>query len=153
MIVHHNNTIIHIVDGPKPTLRYKEIHEAIQPGDKFMMVHEVFDKERAIYVSAVCQDVVEKKYSNWFELKVVEEQKEIIYSKKKRVVITKRVIHSCTATIGKILSDSAIGGIFSSADLSKALEKRSLKDLFEDKKLGKRVIEDVKLKRRISLIW
>ena len=153
MIVHHNNTIIHIVDGLKPTLRYKEIHEAIQPGDKFMMVHEVFDKERAIYVSAVCQAVVEKKYSNWFELKVVEEQEEIIYSKKKRVVITKRVIHSCTATIGKILSDSAIGGIFSSADLSKALEKRSLKDLFEDKKLGKRVIEDVKLKRRISLIW
>ncbi len=35
MIVHHNNTIIHIVDGPKPALRYEEIHKAIQPGGYF----------------------------------------------------------------------------------------------------------------------
>lgn len=40
MIVHHNNVIIHIVDGPKPALRYEEIHKAIQPGDKFMMKSE-----------------------------------------------------------------------------------------------------------------
>lgn len=152
MTVDLNGVAIHISEGTKPALRYKEIHEAIQPGDKFMMVYEVFDKERAIYVSSAGQAVVEKKYRNWFELKVIEEREEVVHSKKKRVAITKRVIHSCTATIGKILSDSAIGGIFSSADLSKALEKRSLKDLFEDKKLGKRVIEDVKLKRRISLI-
>lgn len=152
MIVRHNNTIIHIVDGPKPALRYKEIHEAIQPGDTFMMECEILDEERAIYVSAVCQAVVEKKYRNWFELKVIEEREEVVRSKKRRIVITRKLVHNCSATLGKILSDSAIGGIFSSADLSKALEKRSLKDLFEDKKLGKRVIEDVKLKRRISLI-
>mgnify|MGYP000741529409 CR=1 FL=1 len=152
MIACHNNTIIHIVDGPKPALRYEEIHNAIQPGDTFMMEFEILDKEKAIRVSTVCQAVVEKKYRNWFELKVIEEREEVVHSKKKRAVITKRVIHNCSATLGKILSDSAIGGIFSSADLSKALEKRTLKDLFEDKKLGKRVIEDVKLKRRISLI-
>lgn len=141
MIVHHNNTIIHIVDGPKPTLRYKEIHEAIQPGDKFMMVHEVFDKERAIYVSAVCQAVVKKKYHNWCELKVIEEKEEVVYSKKKKIAIRiKRIERTMSATIGQILTDSTLGVILSSPALSKMLETKTLKELLEDKELGRKLL-------------
>ena len=70
----------------------------------------------------------------------MEEQEEIIYGKKKRVVITKRVIHSCTATIGQILTDSTLGVILSSPALSKMLETKTLKELLEDKELGRKLL-------------
>ena len=141
MIVHHNNTIIHIVDGPKPSLRYKEIHEAIQPGDTFLMKCELFIKENAIPVIKICEATVEKKYRNWCKLKVVEEREEVVYGKKKkRSIRTKRVEHDMSATIGQILMDSTLGAILCSAALSKALEKRSLKELLEDKELGRNLL-------------
>nr|DAN14250.1 MAG TPA: hypothetical protein [Bacteriophage sp.] len=141
MIVHHNNTIIHIVDGPKPSLRYKEIHEAIQPGDTFLMKCELFIKENAIPVIKICEATVEKKYRNWCKLKVVEEREEVVYGKKKkRSIRIKRVEHDMSATIGQILMDSTLGAILCSAALSKALEKRSLKELLEDKELGRNLL-------------
>ena len=141
MIVHHNNTIIHIVDGPKPSLRYKEIHEAIQPGDTFLMKCELFIKENAIPVIKICEATVEKKYRNWCKLKVVEEREEVVYGKKKkRSIRTKRVEHVMSATIGQILMDSALGAILCSPALSKALEKKTLKELLEDKDLGRKLL-------------
>ena len=141
MIVHHNNTIIHIVDGPKPALRYKEILEAIQPGDKFMMKCELFIKENAIPVIKICEVEVKKVYHNWCELKVIEEREEVVHGKKKkRPSRTKRVAHVMSATIGQILMDSALGVILCSPALSKALEERSLKELLEDKELGRKLL-------------
>ena len=141
MIVHHNNTIIHIVDGPKPALRYEEIHQAIQPGDTFLMKCELFIKENAIPVIKTCEVEVKKVYHNWCELKVVEEREEVVYGKKKkRSIRTKRVEHDTSATIGQILMDSALGAILCSPALSKALEKRSLKELLEDKELGRNLL-------------
>ena len=141
MIVHHNNTIIHIVDGPKPALRYKEILEAIQPGDKFMMKCELFIKENAIPVIKICEVEVKKVYHIWCELKVIEEREEVVHGKKKkRPIRTKRVEHVMSATIGQILMDSALGVILCSPALSKALEERSLKELLEDKELGRKLL-------------
>lgn len=141
MIVHHNNTIIHIVDGPKPALRYKEIHKAIQPGDTFMMKCELFAKENAVPTDVICEVEVKKMYHNWCELKVIEEREEVVYGKKKkRSIRIKRVEHDMSATIGQILMDSTLGAILCSAALSKALEKRSLKELLEDKELGRNLL-------------
>ena len=106
MIVHHNNTIIHIVDGPKPTLRYEEIHKAIQPGDTFMMKCELFAKENAVPTDVICEVEVKKMYHNWCELKAIEEREEVVHGKKKkRSIRTKRVEHDMSATIGQILME------------------------------------------------
>ena len=141
MIVHHNNTIIHVIDGPKPALRYKEIHKAIQPGDKFMMKCELFAKENAVPTDVICEVTVKKKYHNWCELKVIEEREEIVHGKKKkRSVRVKRVEHDMSATIGQILTDSTLGAILCSPSLSKALEKKTLKELLEDKELGRKLL-------------
>lgn len=141
MIVHHNNTIIHIVDGPKPALRYEEIHKAIQPGDTFMMKCELFAKENAIPTDVICEVEVKKMYHNWCELKVIEEREEVVYGKKKkRSIRTKRVEHDMSATIGQILMDSALGAILCSPALSKVLEKKTLKELLEDKELGRNLL-------------
>ena len=142
MIVHHNNTIIHIVDGPKPTLRYKEIHEAIQPGDTFMMKCELFIKENAVPTDVICEVTVKKKYRNWCELKVIEEKEEVVYSKKKkRAIRIKRIERTMSATIGQILTDSTLGVILCSPSLSKVLEKKTLKELLEDKELGRKLLK------------
>lgn len=141
MIVHHNNTIIHIVDGPKPALRYEEIHKAIQPGDTFIMKCELFAKENAVPVIKICEATVEKKYRNWCKLKVVEEREEVVYGRKnKKTIKIKRVERSMSATIGQILMDSTLGAILCSPALSKALEKKTLKELLEDKELGKKFL-------------
>ena len=141
MIVHHNNTIIHIVDGPKPALRYEEIHKAIQPGDTFMMKCKLFAKENAIPTDVICEVEVKKMYHNWCELKVIEEREEVVYGKKKkRSIRTKRVEHDMSATIGQILMDSALGAILCSPALSKVLEKKTLKELLEDKELGRNLL-------------
>lgn len=141
MIVHHNNTIIHIVDGSKPALRYEEIHKAIQPGDTFMMKCELFAKENAIPTDVICEVEVKKMYHNWCELKVIEEREEVVYGKKKkRSIRIKRVEHDMSATIGQILMDSALGAILCSPALIKALEERSLKELLEDKELGRKLL-------------
>ena len=84
MIVHHNNTIIHIIDGPKPALRYEEIHKAIQPGDTFMMKCELFIKENAVPTDVICEVEVKKVYHNWCELKVIEEKKKSFTARKRR---------------------------------------------------------------------
>ena len=151
MIVRHNNTIIHIVDGPKPALKYKEIHEAIQPGDKFMMKCELFIKENAIPVIKICEATVEKKYRNWCKLKVVEEREEIIHGRKnKKTIKIKRVERSMSATIGQILTDSTLGVVLSSPALSRILETKTLKEVLEDKELGRELINKVvKPQRRI----
>lgn len=151
MIVHHNNTIIHIVDGPKPALRYEEIHKAIQPGDKFMMKCELFIKENAIPVIKICEVTVKKKYHNWYELKVIEEREEVVRDKKKKKTVrVKRIERSMSATIGQILMDSTLGVILSSPALSKMLETKTLKELLEDKKLGREFLNKVvKPQRRI----
>lgn len=141
MIVHHNNTIIHIIDGPKPALRYKEIHQAIQPGDTFMMKCELFIKENAVPTDVICEVEVKKVYHNWCELKAVEEREEVIHGKKKkRSIRTKRVEHDMSATIGQILTDSTLGAILCSPALGKALEKKTLKELLEDKELGRKLL-------------
>jgi len=141
MIVHHNNTIIHIVDGPKPALRYEEIHKAIQPGDTFMMKCELFAKENAVPTDVICEVEVKKMYHNWCELKVIEEREEVVHAKKKKKAIRiKRVEHDMSATMGQILMDSALGAILCSPALSKALEERSLKELLEDKELGRKLL-------------
>lgn len=141
MIVHHNNTIIHIVDGPKPALRYKEIHKAIQPGDKFMMKCELFIKENAVPTDVICEVEVKKVYHNWCELKVIEEKEEVVYSKKKKKAIRiKRVEYDISPTIGQILMDSTLGAILCSPALGKALEKKTLKELLEDKELGRKLL-------------
>ena len=141
MIVRHNNTIIHIVDGPKPALRYKEIHEAIQPGDKFMMKCELFSGENALAIDVICEVTVKKKYHNWCELKVIEEKEEVVYSKKKkRAIRIKRIERTMSATIGQILTDSTLGVILSSPALSKMLETKTLKELLEDKELGRKLL-------------
>lgn len=141
MIVHHNNMIIHIVDGPKPTLRYKEIHEAIQPGDTFMMKCELLNGENAIAIDVICEVEVKKVYHNWCELKVIEEREEVVRDKKKkRSVRKKRVEHDMSATIGQILTDSALGAILCNPALGKVLEKKTLKELLEDKELGRKVL-------------
>ena len=141
MIVHHNNTIIHIVDGPKPALRYEEIHKAIQPGDTFMMKCELFAKENAVPTDVICEVEVKKMYHNWCELKVIEEREEVVHAKKKKKAIRiKRVEHDMSAKIGQILMDSALGAILCSPALSKALEERSLKELLEDKELGRKLL-------------
>lgn len=141
MIVHHNNTIIHIVDGPKPALRYEEIHKAIQPGDTFMMKCELFTKENAVPTDVICEVEVKKVYHNWCELKVVEEREEVVYGKKKKKSIrVKRIERSMSATIGQILMDSSLGAILCSPSLSKALEKKTLKELLEDKELGRKLL-------------
>ena len=141
MIVHHNNTIIHIVDGPKPALRYEEIHKAIQPGDTFMMKCELFAKENAVPTDVIFEVEVKKMYHNWCELKVIEEREEAVYGKKKkRSVRIKRVEHDMSATIGQILMDSTLGAILCSPSLSKVLEKKTLKELLEDRELGKRLL-------------
>ena len=141
MIVHHNNTIIHIVDGPKHTLRYKEIHEAIQPGDGFMMKCELFSGENALAIDVICEVTVKKKYHNWCELKIIEEKEEVVYSKKKkRTIRIKRIERTMSATIGQILTDSALGVILCSPSLSKVLEKKTLKELLEDKELGRKLL-------------
>lgn len=151
MIVHHNNTIIHIVDGPKPALRYKEILEAIQPGYKFMMKCELFIKENAIPVIKICEVEVKKVYHNWCELKVVEEREEIIHGRKnKKTVRIKRIERSMSATIGQILTDSTLGVVLSSPALSRILETKTLKEVLEDKELGRELINKVvKPQRRI----
>ena len=151
MVVHHNNTIIHIVDGPKPTLRYKEIHEAIQPGDKFMMKCELFIKENAIPVIKICEATVEKKHRNWCEVKIVEEREEVAQNKKKKKAVrVKRIERSMSFTIGQILTDSTLGVILSSPALSKMLETKTLKEVLEDKELGRELINKVvKPQRRI----
>lgn len=141
MIVHHNNTIIHIVDGPKPSLRYKEIHEAIQPGDTFMMKCELFSGENALAIDVICEVEIKKVYHNWCELKAIEEREEVARDKKKkRYVRIKRVEHDMSATIGQILTDSALGAILCSPALGKALEKKTLKELLEDKDLGRKLL-------------
>lgn len=141
MIVHHNNTIIHVADGPKPALRYKEIHEAIQPGDTFMMKCELFIKENAVPTDVICEVEVKKVYHNWCELKAIEEREEVVRDKKKkRSVRIKRVEHDMSATIGQILMDSTLGVILCSPALSIALGKRSLKELLEDKELGRKLL-------------
>lgn len=143
MIVHHNNVIIHVFDGPGPlpALKYKEIHEAIQPGDTFMMKCELLGGESAIPTDVICEVTIKKKYHNWCELTVVEEREEVVYGKKKkRSIRTKRVEHDMSATIGQILMDSALGVILCSPALSKALEERSLKELLEDKELGRKLL-------------
>ena len=141
MIVHHNNTIIHIVDGPKPALRYEEIHKAIQPGDTFMMKCELFAKENAVPTDVICEVEVKKMYHNWCELMVIEEREEVVHAKKKKKAIRiKRVEHDMSATMGQILMDSALGAILCSPALSKALEERSLKELLEDKELGRKLL-------------
>ena len=141
MIVHHNNTIIHIVDGPKPSLRYKEIHEAIQPGDKFMMKCELLRGENALAIDVICEVEVKKVYHNWCELKVIEERKEVVRDKKKkRAVRIKRVEHDMSPTIGQILMDSTLGVILCSPALGKVLEKKTLKELLEDKDLGRKLL-------------
>ena len=127
MIVHHNNTIIHVFDGPGPfpAIKYKEIHEAIQPGDTFMMKCELLGGESAIPTDVICEVTVKKKYHNWCELKVIEEREEVVHGKKKkRPIRTKRVEHDMSATIGQILMDSTLGVILCSPALSKALEKK-----------------------------
>lgn len=151
MIVCHNNTIIHIVDGPKPALRYEEIHQAIQPGDKFMMKCELFIKENAIPVIKICEATVEKKHRNWCEVKVVEEREEVAQNKKKKKAVrVKRIERSMSFTIGQILTDSTLGVILSSPALSKMLETKTLKELLEDKKLGREFLNKVvKPQRRI----
>lgn len=136
MIVHHNNTIIHIVDGPKPALRYKEILEAIQPGDKFMMKCKLFIKENAIPVIKICEVEVKKVYHNWCELKVIEEREEVVHGKKKTV----RIERTMSATIGQILTDSTLGAILCNPSLSRVLEKKTLKELLEDKELGRKLL-------------
>lgn len=141
MIVHHNNTIIHIVDGPKPALRYEEIHKAIQPGDTFMMKCELLNGENAIATDVICEVEVKKVYHNWCELKVIEEREEVVRDKKKkRSVRIKRVEHDMSAKIGQILTDSALGAILCSPALGKALEKKTLKELLEDKDLGRKLL-------------
>lgn len=141
MIVLHNNTIIHIVDGPKPALRYEEIHQAIQPGDKFMMKCELFSGENALAIDVICEVEVKKVYHNWCELRVVEEKKEVVRDKKKkRAVRIKRVEHDMSATIGQILTDSTLGVILCNPALGKVLEKKTLKELLEDKELGRKVL-------------
>ncbi len=141
MIVRHNNTIIHIVDGPKPALRYKEIHKAIQPGDGFMMKCELFSGENALAIDVICEVTVKKKYHNWCELKVIEEKEEVVYSKKKkRAIRIKRIERTMSATIGQILTDSTLGVILSSPALSKMLETKTLKELLEDKELGRKLL-------------
>ena len=146
MIVHHNNTIIHIVDGPKPALRYKEILEAIQPGDKFMMKCELFIKENAIPVIKICEVEVKKVYHNWCELKVIEEREEVVHGKKKTV----RIERTMSATIGQILTDSTLGVVLSSPALSRILETKTSKEVLEDKELGRELINKVvKPQRRI----
>lgn len=141
MIVHHNNTIIYIVDGPKPALRCKEIHKAIQPGDTFMMKCELFTKENAVPTDVICEVEIKKVYHNWCELKVVEEREEVVYGKKKkRAIRIKRIERTMSATIGQILTDSTLGVILCSPSLSKALEKKTLKELLEDKELGRKLL-------------
>lgn len=141
MIVHHNNTIIHIVDGPKPALRYKEIHQAIQPGDTFMMKCELFSGENALATDVICEVEVKKVYHNWCELKVIEEREEVAHGKKKKKAVRiKRIERSMSATIGQILTDSTLGAILCSPALSKALEKKTLKELLEDKELGRKLL-------------
>ena len=141
MIVHHNNTIIHIVDGPKPALRYKEIHEVIQPGDTFMMKCELFSGENALAIDVICEVEVKKVYHNWCELKVIEERKEVVRDKKKkRSVRIKRVEHDMSPTIGQILTDSTLGVILCNPALGKVLEKKTLKELLEDKDLGRKLL-------------
>ena len=141
MIVHHNNTIIHIVDGPKPALRYEEIHKAIQPGDTFMMKCELLNGENAIAIDVICEVEVKKVYHNWCELKAVEEREEVIHGKKKkRSIRIKRVEHDMSATIGQILTDSTLGAILCNPSLSRVLEKKTLKELLEDKDLGRKLL-------------
>ena len=141
MIVHHNNTIIHIIDGPKPAFRYEEIHKAIQPGDTFVMKCELFIKENAVPTDVICEVEVKKVYHNWCELKAIEEREEVVRDKKKkRSVRIKRVEHDMSATIGQILMDSTLGVILCSPALSIALGKRSLKELLEDKELGRKLL-------------
>ena len=148
MIVHHNNKIIHIaiVGGPKPALRYKEIHKAIQPGDKFMMKCELFIKENAIPVIKICEVEVKKVYHNWCELKLIEEREEVVHGKKKTV----RIERTMSATIGQILTDSRLGVILSSPALSKILENKMLKEVLEDKELGREFISKVVKPQRRS---
>ena len=143
MIVYHNNVIIHVFDGPGPlpAIKYKEIHEAIQPGDTFMMKCELLGGESAIPTDVICEVTVKKMYHNWCELKVVEEREEVVYGKKKKKSIRiKRVEHDMSATIGQILMDSTLGAILCSPALSKALEKKTLKELLEDKELGRKLL-------------
>ena len=141
MIVHHNNTIIHVIDGPKPALRYEEIHKAIQLGDTFMMKCELFIKENAVPTDVICEVEVKKVYHNWCELKVIEEKEEVVHGKKKkRAVRIKRVEHDVSATIGQILTDSTLGAILCNPALGKALEKKTLKELLEDKELGRKLL-------------
>ena len=143
MIVHYNNTIIHVFDGhsPLPALKYKEIHDAIQPGDTFMMKCELLGGESAIPTDVICEVTIKKKYHNWCELKVIEEREEVVHGKKKkRAVRIKRVEHDVSATIGQILTDSTLGAILCNPALGKALEKKTLKELLEDKELGRKLL-------------
>ena len=141
MIVHHNNTIIHIVDGPKPALRYEEIHKAIQPGDTFMMKCELLNGENAIAIDVICEVEVKKVYHNWCELKVIEEKEEVVHGKKKkRAIRIKRIERVMSATIGQTPTDSTLGAILCSPALGKALEKKTLKELLEDKELGRKLL-------------
>ena len=141
MIVHHNNTIIHVIDGPKPALKYKEIHEAIKPGDTFMMKCELLNGENAIAIDVICEVEVKKVYHNWCELKVIEEKEEVVHGKKKkRAIRIKRIERTMSATIGQILADSTLGVILCNPALNKALEKKTLKELLEDKELGRKLL-------------
>ena len=141
MIVHHNNTIIHVIDGPKPALKYKEIHEAIKPGDTFMMKCELLNGENAIAIDVICEVEVKKVYHNWCELKVIEEKEEVVHGKKKkRAIRIKRIERTMSATVGQILADSTLGVILCNPALNKALEKKTLKELLEDKELGRKLL-------------
>lgn len=140
-MVCHNNTIIHIVDGPKPALRYEEIHKAIRAGDTFMMKCELFSGENALATDVICEVEVKKVYHNWCEIKAIEERKEVVRDKKKkRSVRIKRVEHDMSPTIGQILTDSTLGVILCSPALGKVLEKKTLKELLEDKELGRKLL-------------
>lgn len=151
MVAEYNGILLHLTEGGKPAIRYREICQAIKEGDSFMINYDAFDMDRTIYVKSICQAVVKKKHGNWFDLEIIEEKEEVIQVKKKRKVVKKKIIHKASYTIGQIISDSTIGIILSNTDLSKALEKRSLKDLFEDKDLGRQILTAMKKDRRTCL--
>ena len=89
----------------------------------------------------ICEVEVKKVYRNWCELKVIEEREEVVHGKKKKKVIRiKRVEHDMSATIGQMLTDSALGMVLSSPALSKILETKSLKEVLEDRELGRKLL-------------
>jgi len=151
VVAEYNGVLLHLTEGGKPAIRHREICQAIKEGDNFMINYDAFDMDRTIYVKSICQAVVKKKHGSWFDLEIIEEKEEVMQVKKKRKTVKKKIIHKASYTIGQIISDSTIGIILSNTDLSKALEKRSLKDLFEDKELGRQILTAMKKDRRTCL--